>query len=70
VGQLRSGALAPKLESLGDQRRIIKPPKLTEAERPERFVAMAKEFSASEDLPDFDGAFERVTKPKASIPSA
>jgi len=38
-----------------------KPPKLTDAERHERFVAMAKEVGASEREEDFDRAFERVT---------
>ena len=42
-------------------------PKLTDAERHARFLAMAKEVGASEDPKDFDKAFEKVTakKPEA-----
>ena len=36
-------------------------PKLTDAERHARFVAMAREVGASEDAKDFDKAFGRVT---------
>jgi hypothetical protein len=35
-------------------------PKLTDAERHERFVAMAKVVGASDDPKDFDRAFEKV----------
>jgi hypothetical protein len=37
-------------------------PKLTDAERHKRFVAMAKEVGASEKPKDFDKAFRVVTK--------
>jgi hypothetical protein len=39
-------------------------PKLTDAERHKRFVAMAKEVEASEDPKDFEKAFEQVATPK------
>lgn len=39
-------------------------PKLTDAERHKRFVAMAREVGASEDAKDFDKAFKKVAKPK------
>jgi hypothetical protein len=45
------------------QKLAPKPPKLTDAERHERFVAMAKEVGASDRPKDFDKAFEKVTKP-------
>ena len=35
-------------------------PKLSDTERHERFVAMAKEVGASEKSKDFDDAFARV----------
>lgn len=35
-------------------------PKLTDAERHKRFVAMAREVGASDDPKDFDRAFEKV----------
>ena len=38
-------------------------PKLTDTERHARFVAMAREVSASEDEKDFDKAFDKVTAP-------
>lgn len=39
-------------------------PKLTDAERHKRFVAMAREVGASEDANDFDKAFKKVAGPK------
>lgn len=40
-------------------------PKLTDAERFKRFVAMAREVEASDDPKAFDRAFKKVTaKPK------
>jgi hypothetical protein len=39
-------------------------PKLTDAERYKRFLDAAKEVGASDDLKDFDRAFERIVKPK------
>jgi hypothetical protein len=36
---------------------------LTERERQERFVAMAREVEASEDPQDFDRAFQRIAMP-------
>jgi hypothetical protein len=38
-----------------------KNPKLTDAERHKRFVAMAREVEASESPKAFDKAFKRVT---------
>lgn len=38
-------------------------PKLTDRERQERFVAMAREVEASEEPEAFDRAFERVAHP-------
>lgn len=38
-----------------------KKPKLTDAERHERFVKVAREADASEDPEDFEKAFKRVT---------
>lgn len=38
-------------------------PKLTDRERQERFVAMAREVEASEESEAFDRAFERVAHP-------
>jgi hypothetical protein len=35
-------------------------PKLTDAERHKRFVAMAREVGASDDPQDFDKAFKKV----------
>lgn len=40
-------------------------PKLTDAERHQRFVETAKRVGASEDGADFDKAFARVTRPTA-----
>ncbi len=40
-----------------------KAPKLTDAERHQRFVAMTREVEAAEDVAAFDRAFERVAKP-------
>jgi hypothetical protein len=41
-------------------------PKLTDEERHERFVDMAREVEASEDEKDFDKAFKKVApKPKS-----
>ncbi len=42
-----------------------RPPKLTDAERHERFKEMAKEVGASEEPADFDRAFSRIAKPAA-----
>jgi len=39
-------------------------PKLTDAERLQRFVDMAKEVGASEEAPDFDKALKRVARAK------
>ena len=41
--------------------------KLTDAERHNRFVEMAKEVGASEDPKDFEKAFKRVAKIKGHI---
>jgi hypothetical protein len=40
-------------------------PKLTDADRHKRFVDMAREVQASDNPKDFDGAFKKVTTPKA-----
>jgi hypothetical protein len=39
-------------------------PKLTEAQRLERFVEMAKELGASEETPNFDEALKKVANAK------
>ena len=39
-------------------------PKLTDAERHKRFLAMAREVEASDKRQDFDRAFKTVTRPK------
>lgn len=39
-----------------------KKPRLTDAERHRRFVDTAREVEASEDVGDFDKAFEKVTR--------
>ena len=44
-------------------------PKLTDAERHKRFVAMAREVEADEKPEAFDRAFKQVTKRKGSTPS-
>jgi hypothetical protein len=36
-------------------------PKLTDAERHKRFLAMAREVEASDDPKDFEKAFDKVT---------
>jgi hypothetical protein len=41
-------------------------PKLTDAQRHARFMAMAKEVGASDDPKDFDKAFKKVVSPKAA----
>jgi hypothetical protein len=41
-----------------------KKPKLTDAERHKRFVETAKKVEASENVKDFDKAFESVAHPK------
>lgn len=38
-------------------------PKITDADRHKRFVAMAREVQASDDPKDFDKAFKKVTRP-------
>ena len=43
-------------------------PKLTDRERQERFVAMAREVEASEDPKAFDHAFEKVAHPPSENP--
>lgn len=39
-----------------------KKPKLSDYERHERFVDMAREIEASEDANDFDKAFDKITQ--------
>ena len=39
-------------------------PKLTDTERHQRFVETAKKVGASEDIKDFDCAFEKLIAPK------
>lgn len=51
-------------------REKLKPrPKLTDAERHKRFVAMAKEVGASDDPKDFEKAFKKVIGKRAPIRS-
>jgi hypothetical protein len=45
-------------------------PKLTDAERHKRFVAMAREVGASDKAEDFERAFSTVARPKAKAKSA
>lgn len=47
---------------------VKKKPKLTDAERHKRFVAMAREVGASESARSFDIAFSRVAKRTAIKP--
>ena len=42
-------------------------PKLTDAERHKRFVAMARDVEASEDPKAFDRAFKKVTTSKSLL---
>ena len=44
-------------------------PKLTDAERHARFLAMAREVGASEKSEDFDKAFQSVTRDPQSKPA-
>jgi hypothetical protein len=46
--------------------KLPKRPKLTDAEGHKRFVETAKKVGASEDLKDFDMAFDRIVKLKPS----
>lgn len=46
-----------------------KKPKLTDAERHQRFLDMAEEVGASEDTKDFDQAFTKIVPPKESHPA-
>jgi hypothetical protein len=43
-----------------------RPPKLTDAERHKRFVETAKKVDASENIADFERAFDRIIKAKPS----
>ena len=43
-----------------------KPPKLTDAERHERFVAMAREVEAADDPKALDRVFKKVASAKSS----
>jgi len=43
-------------------------PKLTDAERHKRFVAMAREVGASDKTEDFEKAFKKVAPRKESKP--
>jgi hypothetical protein len=49
--------------------RSSKSRKLSDAERHERFIAMAKEVEASEDPKDFDRAFQKITSKQPSHPN-
>lgn len=49
--------------------KIERKPKLTDAERHKRFVAMAREVEASEDPKDFEEAFKKIASPKQDRPS-
>lgn len=46
-----------------------KKPKLTDAERHKRFVAMAREVEASESPEDFDKAFKKIVPNPAKAAS-
>ena len=43
---------------------LKKKPKLSDEDRHERFVEMAREVEASENPKDFERAFDEVTQPK------
>jgi hypothetical protein len=43
-------------------------PKLTDADRHKRFVAMAREVGASDDPKDFEKAFKKVTSAPKRAP--
>jgi hypothetical protein len=43
--------------------KTAKKPKLTDADRHERFKEMARQVGASEDTKAFDQAFKKVAKP-------
>jgi hypothetical protein len=43
-------------------------PKLTDAERHQHFVAMAREVGAMDKAEDFEKAFKKVTSPKRNEP--
>jgi len=43
-------------------------PRLTDAERHDRFKEMVKEVGASEDAEDFEKAFKRVTRSTVPTP--
>jgi hypothetical protein len=45
-------------------------PKLTDAERHKRFVAMAREVAASDDPKDFDKAFKAIIRENPSPKTA
>jgi hypothetical protein len=59
-------ARKPKSES--STSRDERKPKLTDAERHKRFVAMAHEVEASNDPKDFDRAFKKVVPGKRGEP--
>jgi len=52
--------MASVMKKAAPRRKDKKKPKLTDAERHERFVALAKEVEASENPKDFDDALTRV----------
>jgi hypothetical protein len=43
-------------------RKLLAKPKSTDAERHKRFVAMAQQLGASDDVKDFEDAFQRAFK--------
>jgi len=63
---LKIGRLMPRGPKGEKRPANTKRPKLTDAERHKRFVAMAREVEASEDPKDFERAFDRVTSAKPS----
>ena len=42
-------------------------PKLTDAQRHARFIAMAREVGASDDPKDFDKAFKKIVPQKRDV---
>lgn len=45
------------------ERKQKREPKLTDEERHQRFLEVAREVEASEDPADFERAFERIARP-------
>jgi chorismate mutase len=62
MGFIAKGPSALNLEAVVQKKQESKP-KLTDAERHERFVAMAKEVGADNDPASFERVFQRIVRP-------